>query len=317
MNGNFNSYPSLEAQRVVNKATFDTSGTYVIPNNATFLYVFIVAAGGGGAGGARTASGTNATGGGGGGGGAFYHGLLFVPSIGGAGTTLNILLGAGGLGGSGATTLGGLAAAGGQGGRTRIQVNGKQGYLLSLQGGSGGSGGSGGGGGAGGIQSNCLNFRPSRITNGGAGGNSSAGGSALVQYRQDGSGAGGGGVSTANLGSAGGAVMCQTTDYQAGGVANPRAQVPANPTTLYYAHTIYSGGAVGANGTDSYLHIMDAFSPGLGGSGGGGGASSAGGRGGNGYRGGGGGGGGGARDPNNGGTGGNGGNAYCVIMAIS
>lgn len=319
MNGSFNSYPSSEYSKVLSKTIFDTSGTYVIPQGTSFLYIFAVAGGGGGGGGARYGSATNSCGGGGGSGGTFYHDLLFAPSIGGPNTTLNISLGAGGTAGSAAASDTSNGGAGGNGGNTTISVNGKTGYIVKLLGGIGGAAGTNstsvsGGTGYGSVS---MKLRSSRTLVGGTGVSTTAV-TVVVQQHQDSSGSGGGGVSTSNSACVGGSI-----DYGAytafPAVVNPNLNLTVardlNSVGVSNA-TAYASAAIGAAGINSTYHIFDLFSPGLGGGGGGGGASVAAGAGGKGWRGSGGGGGGGSRNGFAAGAGGAGGDGYCVIMAL-
>lgn len=313
MNGSFYSYPSLEYSRVISKTILDSSGTYVIPQETSFLYIFAVAGGGGGGGGARQPTGTNSYGGGGGSGGAFYHDLLFAPSIGGANTTLNISLGAGGTAGAAATSDSSNGGNGGNGGDTTISVYGKTGYIAKVLGGIGGSGGNtiNGVGGTG-YGSVSMKFRSSRATSGGSVSND-----VTVLQHQDNAGAGGGWIS----GSTG-------NQFQGGGikygaylsipvVVNPNLNITLERTATISGTYAYPRTEIGVQGTDSRFHIFDSFSPGLGGGGGGSGVTVAAARGGNGYRGSGGGGGGGVRNSFAAGAGGTGGNGYCVIIALS
>ena len=256
MNGSFNSYPSLEYSRVVNKTIFDSSGTYVIPNGTSFLYIFAVGGGGGGGGGARQPSGTNSYGGGGGSGGTFYHDLLFAPSIGGDNTSLNISIGVGGTAGGAAASDTNNGSAGGNGGDTTISVYGKIGYIAKVLGGRGGGGGTSSNGvGGTGYSSISMKFRGSRATAGG-----SASNDVTVLIHQD------------NAGASGGRVIVSTPDtgggVKYGAYTSPSPIVNCNLNLKLERFLTGSGTyayprtPVGTNGNDSAFHIFDYFSPG-------------------------------------------------------
>jgi len=101
MNTGFFSFPASSDPTLIDIKEFDVSGVYVIPRNAKLIKILAVGSGGGGGGGGRTASGAAAGGGGGGGGGLLMHDFR-ADDLGGAGTSLQIVIGAAGTGGAGA-----------------------------------------------------------------------------------------------------------------------------------------------------------------------------------------------------------------------
>jgi hypothetical protein len=307
MNGTFNAFPTA-GREVINRVEYDSSGTYVIPQGTVFLYTFIIGGGGGGGGGARRATGVESAGAAGASGGGYWHGLIFAPEIGGAGTSLNITLGSGGTAGAAATGDSLAGGAGGNGGSSTISIAGMQGYLIKVTGGLGTSGIT-----STGFNSCSMGHRTTR-TNAGTG-SGATGTNRAYRFHNDSGGTGGGGVSTANVAGIGGGITYYSY-ANTGAVTNPNLNLTAfYPDTFVTTFYAYPQTATGSNGIDSSFHCFDAFSPGLGGTGGGGGLTG-GGRGGNGYRGSGGGGGGGTRNGFAAGAGGRGGNGYCIIMAL-
>jgi len=303
MNGTFNAFPTA-GREVINRVEYDSSGTYVIPQGTVFLYTFIVGGGGGARGGARAATGVATSNSAGGAGGSYYHGLIFAPDIGGAGTTLNITLGSGGIGGAAATADNLVGSIGGDGGASTISIAGMRGYLIKVTGGLGSSTSSTG------VLSCSMGFRTTRTSAGTAGQTDRP-----YRFHSDGGGTGGGGVTSANNATIGGGISYYAF-ANTGSVTNPNLNLTAfYPDTFATTIYAYPQTAAGSNGIDSRFHCFDAFSTGLGGTGGGGGLTGAG-RGGNGYRGSGGGGGGSTRNGFAAGAGGNGGNGYCIIMAL-
>ncbi|QJD69039.1 phage tail protein [Xanthomonas campestris pv. badrii] len=193
------------------RARFEASGNFVVPAGVTAIYVSACAAGGGGGGGGTRAEKSNgsgtytATGGGGGGAGRSIQRVRFAVT---PGSTLPIVIGAGGAAGAGSRTDGASGAAGGAGGATVI------GGLVSLSGGQGGGGGftganqvggAAGGDGypAGGDSASIAAVSPygpagtggSCPFGGGGPGGRSAGDTTSASRRGFGFGAGGGGVS--------------------------------------------------------------------------------------------------------------------------
>ena len=318
MNGTFNGFPSVDYDRIIGTQEYDSSGTYVIPQDCTFLYVFAIGGGGGGAGGALNNANLNAGGGGGAAGGTIYHDIMFAPSLGGSGTTLNIVIGSGGAGGGGSVSAGSTGSAGQLGGTTIISILGSPGALVAVRGGGGGSGNIAGGSGGQQSPSHVLGYKAS-VTHTGSAGSTSASNSVFPRTRGDCCGTGGGGVSSSNVAGPGGDIYYHA--YLADGFINPNLNVRTTATDALGANSgvgikYVLGGAIASNGTSSQNHLFDRFSPGIGGTGGGGGLSANAGSGGLGYRGSGGGGGGGARTGFTAGAGGKGGDGYVAIMAL-
>lgn len=317
-NYGFFGFPNSSTQALTDVAEFDSSGSYKIPQGCKLLYIFGTSAGAGGVAGIATASGVAATGGWPGLGGMCCHQLVDVESIGGQGTILDIIIGAGGAGQVGVTGsyVPGYVAE--EGGATIISVRGR-GTLINL------------------FTMNIAYQNSSEIRDqsthiapifglplSGHGRNS-----ATYTDARDNSGTIGGGISAANVASAG------TNITKTGNINNTYTSA-----SVTFGGTILAGGAntgadgasfssiagtgtAGSNGYPTYYTIHKTtpqpngrFSPGIGGAGGGSNLTGNGGAGGNGYRGGGGGGGGGCRTPFTSGRGGRGGNGYCAILAF-
>ncbi len=183
-----------------NVQTFGASGNYIVPTNALMVIVEAWGGGGAGAGGSSGVTGTIRSGGGAGGGGAYATTTLSASTLGIAGATVPVTIGAGGTAGAGGVNN--VGATGGAGGATCLSTSTACAGTLFLQtfGGGGGRGittaGNGGGGG-GGILS--VGITAASAT-GGAGG-SPLGGAAGVM--NTGSGGGGGGTAAATGGSGG------------------------------------------------------------------------------------------------------------------
>ena len=307
MNQGIFGFPTALSNNTISTKEIDVSGTYLIAPGTKRLVIFAVGAGGGGGAGGKRASGTAQSGGAAGSGGSQIYQDFNVEDLGGANTTLSIVIGAGGLAGAtaGDTAAGG---AGGTGGTTTIAPTGKPAILISCLGGGGGAGGT------------TLNTTGGTVRTGfsygatlthiiGGGSNRTTGVGAAVSV-----------ININNHGGAGGAGLEITPVAIAGGVI----QVIQTTTTSVVSPEVARSGAVGviySGGTntvapvDSYLHILGKMSPGFGGAGGGSGTTGAT-KGGNGYRGSGGGGGGSTLNTFTAGTGGTGGNGYVCITAI-
>ena len=301
MNLGFFGFPDGVNNSILETKEFTTSGSYVVPNGAKLLYVFAISGGGGASTGVAAGSGVTSPGGYGGIGGMYTYQLVDVDSIGGPGTTINVLIGAGGTGMAGTTsTTFAPGANAGNGGRTVLSVVGKGDFIhagsengvLSFNSYLGASS----------ITSNsCVVFSFAQSAQGQ--GNSAG---ATVSHNSHNGGANGGAVTSLNAANAGGSISKAATS------ANFFAPASVAPGAVLTA----GGAATGAAGTNGTFQLNGKFSVGAGGAGGGGNTSGNGGNGGNGYRGGGGGGGGGARTPHATGAGGNGGDGYCVIMCM-
>lgn len=288
---------------------FDASGSYTIPANTKFLYIFARGGGGGGGGGRRAATSATGAGGGGGSGGSWNLDLFTVEEFGGPGTTLSIIIGAGGTVGSGGAADNTNGNSGGSGGATQIFVVGTQGYPLVCTGGGGGGGGTTAGGTAGGSNT-CYMFKNTLSQNAGSAGSTGTNASFTPSnaFVNSPGGAGGGGYTVAGGAGAGGGVTYMSAAGT--GVFNPNFTKGAS---------LNLGGTARNNGINIYQRYGTIFSPYI--SGGGGGANatvaSSAGNGAAGYRGGGGGGGGGSIAGGNAGSGGVGGDGYVCIAAIT
>ncbi len=264
--------------------TFNSSGTFTKQAGDVLYFVIAIGGGGGGGSGRRSAAATQAGGGAGGNGAHIVEDWIAAASV---AATTSVTIGAGGSGGPAAadSTNGNAGAAGG----TTIALT------LYARGGAGGSGGTntvGGAAAATGVDAYTISrYRESA---GGAGGASALGGGSAHAGGASG-GSGGGGLTTADVESAG--IVAGTGDMgNALTVANGgTAGTPASP----------NGGAGGVPAAGRF------------GSGGGGGASKAAAAAGNGgagsQAGGGGGGGGGGRNGQTGGAGGAGGAGRVLI----
>jgi hypothetical protein len=313
MNGRFNGFPSTEGQRIIDIVEFDSSGSYAIPNETVFLYVFAVSGGGGGSAGAVQPSAPR--GGNAGQGGTIFYDILYAPSIGPAGTILNITIPAGGGGSVNSATGSTNSTAGSDGGALEIKVDGLPGYLIKLQGGLGGNPTS--------LSTARTTYtgiffrhRTNKTQTSGVGGLPTPT-DVVVLGHTDCCGAGGGGVSSPTP-SAGASI--RYGGFNQNSIMNPNLQLKADINSgLSYTGvgiTAAPGAAINTAAANSSFHIFDRFSPGLGGAGGGGSTGAFAGAGGNGYRGSGGGGGGACLNGFSPAKGGDGGNGYVAIMAI-
>lgn len=315
MNQGIHPFPSYQTNQSPNSGLlslreFDASGNYTIPPSTKYLYIFARGGGGGGGSGRRAASAANAAGGGGGSGGAWILDLFPVEVFGGVGTTLSIIIGAGGDGGAARTVDGTDGAGGSFGGTTQIYSLQRNSFPVVCGGGSiGGGGGAAAGGSAGGANNSYV-FRNLLSVNAGSAGSTSTPTAITITnaFVNSPGGCGGGGYTVASGAAAGGGVTYATA--AATGVFNPQ---------LVKGASLNLGGAVRGNGVNILNRFGTFFSPHISAGGGGGSATvgSGAGNGGAGFRGGGGGGGGGAITGANSGAGGRGGNGYVAIAAIS
>ena len=137
MNQGVFGFPTALGGGVLRTTEIDVSGTYLIAPGTKRLVIFAVGGGGGGGAGGKRASGTAQSGGGGGSGGGQVYQDFNVEDLGGANTTLSIVIGAGGV--AGATARNNTAGSPGEvGGTTTITPTGKPGVLISCLGGGGG-----------------------------------------------------------------------------------------------------------------------------------------------------------------------------------
>lgn len=330
MNQGFFGFPLSTNVRFLEKTTFDQSGIYEIPKNASTLLIYATGAGAGAAGGTSRSTG-GYQGGSGGAAGAQGFITLFVDQFkyffdieSNINSNQNFLpyklvitIGAGGSGGNGGT-LGGTGSNGSSGGDTVVSlystnaVSGNNIHrLLRLNGGTGSTvipqrpiihgiaaTDVGGGRGASGTGSNKNVVVSYAATTGATWNGGCAGGA--------GSGVGdpGGTVSLFN--------SALNTLLSLGPVNIPRK----GATTEILSCTSAIDGCT--NQSAPRFNICGSFSPGFGAAGGFGQSFGSGATGGNGFRGGGGGGGGGVTDSSGftGGTGGRGGDGYVCIVAL-
>lgn len=120
---------------------YTTPGTfnYQIPPKATQLVIMICGGGGGGGGGAFGNNNLTASGSGGGGGSGLLNTLTIPRGL--LGTSLILVVGAGGTGGAGTASLASNGSAGGAGGTSSIAIGSQSGDLIYTAGGGGGGGG--------------------------------------------------------------------------------------------------------------------------------------------------------------------------------
>ena len=305
MNQGIFGFPTALGGSVLSTKEIDASGTYLIAPGTKRLVIFAVGGGGGGGAGGKRASGTAQSGGAAGSGGSQIYQDFNVEDLGGANTTLSIVIGAGGLAGAtaGDTAAGGT---GGTGGTTTIGVTGKPVTLIACLGGNPGSGGSTGTTNGGTARTGFSYGATLTHLAGGASNqtNGSPSNMVITSINNHG-GAGGGGMTSLGGPVAGGIVFM---------IGIGTASI-ATPEFSRASNTVYSGGTSTVAAIDSYLHILGKMSPGFGGAGGGSGTTG-GTKGGNGYRGSGGGGGGSTLNTYTAGAGGTGGNGYVCITAI-
>lgn len=280
---------------------FTSSGTWTKPAGVTFVRVLCIGAGGGGGSGRVGAAGTVRGGGGSGAGGSAMLSEFtadFLPS------TVNIIVGAGADGGALVSTSDTNGNAGGYGGKTAFG----DASLTYLEAGGGGGGGggttSGGTTGNGTASAAAGNLLSVLTVTGGTGntGTPAYSGSSGTNYNQ--AGAGGGGISAANVVGAGNYLYTLYTDVAS--ISQPLVTGRLNISSPSYTT------GDGVSGLSTFL------SGGLrsaGGTGGGASITSNAGKGGNGAIGSGGGGGGAALNGYSSGAGGKGGDGICIVWS--
>lgn len=302
---------------------FETSGSFQIPRGTRALQFIAIGGGGGGGSGRTSAAATAAFGGGGGSSGTWLIDSLSIEELGlSAGAELRILIGSGGNGGAARATSSTSGATGSPGGNTEIFRSDSSFPFIFIEGGNGGAGGtttSGSGGSA--STKYCCFYKTIRAGQSGKASSTTA----SIPYDFNfafasnagwcPSGASGGGISTGNVGVAGGDQTWTTN-------ALTKLTVPlqTSATTVFATGSAVNSASNGQDGIQAFLGFGGPLSGsrlgwGYGGCGGGAGVTAAGGNGGDGYRGGAGGGGGAARDGFTSGAGGRGGNGYCCIIA--
>ncbi len=277
---------------------FTASGSWDKPAWARRIEIWCVGGGGGGGSGRRGAAGTDRRGGGGGAAGSLSSDTFLASEL---GSTLSIVVGAGGTGAAAVTTNDTNGVNATSGGASQVTDAGT--IIMTGAGGTAAGGGQSGAGGAGGASSGTAFGLSNQGGNGGANGAGSGGGS-INCARGPGGGGGGGAVTSANAASAGGA----------GG--NGYAIAAASPRRILGGSAGTASGGAGGTGGDK------GWQRGCGAGGGGGGAGDAagtvaGGAGGaGGAPGGGGGGGGGSANGANSGAGGAGGRGEVWIISM-
>lgn len=303
---------------------FETSGSFRIPSGTKTLQ-FIGIGGGGGGGSGRTGAAATAAFGGGGG----ASGTWFIDSISTkelemqSESELTILIGAGGAGGAAVSTTSTNGNNGSNGGATTISKSGNLSPFILMEGGSGGSGGTATNGFGGAASSKYCFFYKNRQA-GQSGANSATTTAVSFSFNLGyvsnaawcPSGAAGGGISTANVGYAGGNLSWST------GSTRMSLPLPSSGNFTFATGSAVNSALIGENGINPFLRFKGPFTGsslgwGYGGCGGGAGTTANGGSGGDGYRGGAGGGGGAARDGFTSGAGGRGASGYCCIIAWS
>jgi hypothetical protein len=224
------------------------------------------------------------------------------------GSTLDILIGAGGTGGPARTTDNTANGSATSGGSTLVRFPGQTTPLMNANGGGPSTGNAGGTGGFGIVSFiNAISIAAS-TGNGVSGGSSSTTNKSVANLTGIG-GAPGGGISATNFAYSGGSVGQDTSNSPIGAV-----QIRSG-TNILTGSTANSGlPGPSANVIGGY-HYGSAFMHGVGGAGSGSGATIDAAEGGNGYRGGGGGGGGASRNGFLSGAGGKGGDGYVCIWA--
>jgi len=317
VNPSFFAFPQQTNLHQLGIRTYDSSGVYEIMPGTKGLYIFAVSGGGGGGGGGRRPTSGNCNGGGGGAGGASGLWYFRVEEIGGIGSSLFIVIGAGGTAGSAGSADGTSGGSGGQAGSTRIYSLGRgqtvQTYanarasLISLFNdqltGAGGGGTSAAlGGGGNGYFSEIYG------ASGSLGSNGQTSGASIVVTTINNSGGAGGGGHNSGTPTLGGLIYISAATSIPQTIALDDAKNTA----------VYQGGGAnnGVQPPNSSKQIFGLFSPGFGGAGGASGTSQAATNGGNGYRGSGGGGGGGSANGFAAGAGGTGGNGFVAIKAV-
>lgn len=328
MNQGLYGFPPSKGLDILDIAEFDASGYYVIPQKAKTLRIILVGAGAGGGSGRVSNANTAASGGLGGGGGAIITQELIVadfPTT----TTLNITIGAGGNGGAAIATTSTNGNLGSNGGNSFITLNEQGNYFIMHAPGGLAAGTAAGTTAIATPAANRTHLLGAATVvptvNGSATSVTAAPTDMLLipPYSLSLAGAAGGGISTGNVGFAGGNISLTATPSQAITTTSTTAfaydVIQTTGTAVIVAGGAINSGGVAGKGQDGKMlaRRMKLVGAGSGGAGGGGGNTVGGGNGGNGYRGGGGGGGGAGRAvaiPS--GAGGNGGNGYCCIIAI-
>ena len=306
MNQGVFGFPAALGGGVLRTTEIDVSGTYLIAPGTTRLVIFAVGGGGGGGAGGKRLSGTAQSGGGAGSGGGQVYQDFNVEDLGGANTTLSIVIGAGGVAGAtaGDTAAGG---AGGTGGTTTITPTGKPGVLISCLGGGGGVGGTSVSTSGGTVRTGfSYGATLTHIIGGGCSAVGVAVDMNILSINSHG-GAGGAGLAATPVALGGGQCYFSAITATSFNSSIDNARAAEIIGNLQGTSTVTT--------VNPNIHISGKMSPGIGGNGGGSGTTGAT-KGGNGYRGSGGGGGGSTLNTFASGAGGTGGNGYVCILAI-
>ncbi len=293
---------------IIREYTANNTWTKPTADNFYGVIVCCVGAGGGGGSGRRGAASSSRSGGSGAGGACISYRFIQLAQL--PNASYSITIGTGGAGGAARTTDNTSGATGSPGGDTSF------GSLVVSKGGNGGNAGSTTSiaGGQGGQAQNCTPINgPFSLRGASAGGNPIGLGSNGVTGFDNGvacaAGAGGGGITSANIINNGGP----------GGNISDEAGAAGGRGTAGSTAGIRDGGAGSAFANNIMFDINNTISNGLGGSGGGGAAGDtagtiAGGTGGAGGPGAGGAGGGASANGANSGAGGSGGDGLCVVI---
>jgi hypothetical protein len=226
--------------------TFSANGTWTKPSGAKSVEVWCIGGGGGGGGGRKGAAATGRNGGGGGASGCISYWKFLGTDL---GSSVAVVVGAGGTAGAGVTADTTNGGNGGTGGDSSF------GSVVIARGATGGNGGGLGGGGGGGTPtSGGGNYA---FGGSGAAGQAGAGGAAgavpatsLPNYGNSGGG-GGGGVSVANAAGAGGAGGAITQIGLAGGTGGAIATIGSIGNTFGTIGPATGGGGGGGQATAS------------------------------------------------------------------
>lgn len=277
---------------------FTSNGTWTKPIGLKRAFVSCVGGGGGGGSGRCDNAGTNRFGGGGGGGGAITFRQFAASDL---PSSINVIIGNGGIGGTGVSTAATNGNPGTAGGDTSF------GGLIITKGGSFGTGGTGasGTGGQGGNALLCSPLAgPYSLTGAGGGsgssGNGSGGSQGLSATTGAAGGGGGGGISSTNVsatnGGSGGSIYSNGTV-----ISGPSAGASPNGLSnqsnfLFFSTTLASLSGLGTGGAGGYPPNIVSGNGGNYGAGGGGGYASL--------------------TGTTSGSGGNGGGGLCIVMEI-
>lgn len=308
---------------LISVTEFETSGSFQVPRGTRWIQFIAIGGGGGGGSGRRSATSTTASGGGGGSSGTWFIDVISMAELQLLqNQELRVLIGSGGSGGAARTTDSTDGANGTAGGNTEIYRSNSPHPIIMIEGGSAGSAGtttsSTGGQG---TSKYCFYYKTRNISQNGSGSLTSGlspfgfGTSYATTAAFCPCGAGGGAITSANAGFAGGNIAWTT-----GAATRFAIPIPNSSTTTFATGSAVDSAAEGQGGQITFARYGGVLTGskygwGYGGAGGGAGLIANGGKGGDGFRGGAGGGGGASRNGFNSGAGGRGGDGYCCIIA--